>query len=190
LVVFLEERQTGSPFTRWLEKTGVAWLPLSPQEIYLPANRLAPGYVLRLNAGVESARGINRAAFEAQSFANRSAATAVSPDAFISAQPVMASRTRLDARDFSALQCIGTSPALAPVFRSMSAPVPHGVVAAEPPARDCERQVIVRRTPLYSSVPFAEQLPLLREHPGRPLDRETLEQLRRVTALLGSEPER
>lgn len=190
LVVFLNARKPESQFSRWLEKAGVAWLPLSPDEIYLPANRLTRGYVLRLNAPVQRASGINQTAFAAQTYANRSAITAVSRDVFVSGQPVAASKAQMDPRDAGTLSCTGTSPALAPIFRSLSALAARGIVAAEPPAPDAQRQVIVRRTPLYSAVPFEQQLPLLREHPGRPLDRETLEQLRNINQLPGSEQER
>lgn len=62
-------------------------------------------------------------------------------------------------------------------------PVPApaaGGAQAEPPAGGTSREVVLGCTPLYSEVPFEDRLPLLKAHPGGPLDRETMEKLRRL----------
>jgi FecR protein len=165
-------------------KDGVAWLPLGPREFYVPPYRASQRYMAELNAAIDHPSVLSETIFERQLYANRSApgaVSAVSREAFTSGQPVGSCAIRVDARDAALVKALGASPAVTPRLESLSAPAPRGVRVAEPSAQNSERPVIVRRTPASSPVPFELTLPLLKAHPGKPLDRETLNQMTRPT---------
>ncbi len=163
----------------------VAWFPLGPKEIYVPAYRASLHYLANLNPMAENPSTIESAILPRQSYANRQApgaVTAVSRVVFTSGRPVQGSVLAAESRD-AAAQVTGF-PALAPEPESLSTRVP-GVRIPKPPQGSADRHVMLRRSPPPPPIPFEMRLPLLEAHPGQPLDHETLEQLRN-----GQEPER
>ena len=141
----------------------MAWFPLAPQEVYVPAYRASPLHLAELNAAIENPRANDPAALARQSYANRlapDAITAVSREVFTSGQPVGSSANRVDASDAAAVKALGAIPSIAPTLASLSAPAPRGVQVVEPPAQDAVRQVVLRRSPAAAPVPFELRRPL------------------------------
>jgi len=165
----------------------VAWFPLGPKEIYVPAYRASLHYLANLNPMAENPSTIDPAILPRQSYANRQAPgaiTAVSRVVFVFGRPVEGSVLAVESRDAAAAQVTGF-PALVPEPESLSTRVPAGVRIPKPPQESSDRHVMLRRSPPPAPLPFEMRLPLLEANPGQPLDHETLQQLRN-----GQEPER
>jgi len=182
LVVFVGRGSARSQFSDRVAKESVAWLPLGPGEVYVPAYQASRQYLMELNAAIVNSPMLDEAAFARQSYANRSvtdAITAVPRQILTSGQPVGSSAIPVDARDAVEMKATGASPALVPRLESLSAWAAHGVRVPEPPTQNSERPVVMRRTPVISPARFELTLPLLEALPGKPLDRQTLDRLSR-----------
>lgn len=180
LVVFVGATKLGS--------AAVAWFPLAPKEVYVPAYRASLRYLTNLNPMAENPSTIDPTVLPRQPYANRvapDAITAVSRAVFTSGRPLESSILMVESRDAAALQVTASFPPLVPEAESLSGRVPAGARVAQPTQDSSQRQVVLRRSPAPAPIPFESRLPLLEAHPGQPLDRETEEQLRR-----GQEPER
>ena len=180
LVVFVGATRLGN--------AAVAWFPLAPKEVYVPAYRASLRYITNLNPMAENLSTIEPTILPRQQYANRlapDAITAVPRTVFTSGRPVEGSILVLESRDAALAQVTASFPPLVPEAESLSGRVPGGVRVAQPPQGSSQRQVVLRRSPVSAPVPFESRLPLLEAHPGQPLDRETEEQLRK-----GQEPER
>jgi hypothetical protein len=136
---------------------GVAWFPLGPREVYVPARRYSPRYVERVNVtntvivnktyitNVYNKRVTNI------DYRNRhvpGGVTAVSRTTFVSARPVGHHMERIDERAFARERATASAPNIQPVRESRVG------IAAEgrrnmrpPPAAVVNRQVIAKREP-------------------------------------------
>ncbi|HTS49024.1 MAG TPA: DUF6600 domain-containing protein [Bryobacteraceae bacterium] len=180
LVVFVGGTELGS--------AAVAWFPLAPKEIYVPAYRASLRYLTNLNPLAESLPTIEPTILPRQPYANRvapNAMTAVPRAVFTSGRPVEGSILVVGSRAAAAQQLTTSFPPVVPEAASLSGRLPAGTRVARPPQESSQRQVVLRRSPAPTPIPFESRLPLLESHPGQPLDRETVEQLRK-----GQEPER
>ncbi len=178
LVVFVKATKPGT----------VAWFPLGPKEVYVPAYQASLRYLTGLNPMVENPSTIDPTILPRQPYVNRhvpNAITAVSRAVFTSGQPVEGSILAVESRDAAAQPVTASFPPLVPEAESLSGRLPAGTRVAHPPQESSQRQVVLRRSPPLAPIPFEIRLPLLEAHPGQPLDRETVDQLRN-----GHEPER
>lgn len=164
---------------------GMAWFPLAPGEVYVPAYRCSRRYVMDLNGSgtaLETPTATPDVDMLRQTYANRSAAlTAASCEAFTTGQPIGPAATIAMARDAASWKVTGPTAAVAPTLESLGPAFDAGVRVPQPPA-SAEKPVILRGTPPPPPVPFERRRAALEEHPGQPLDRETLDLLRRSRA--------
>jgi hypothetical protein len=117
-----------------------------------------------------------------KTYANRSAAlTATSREAFTTGQPIGPAATIAMARDAASWKVTGPTAAVAPTLESLGPAFEAGVRVLQPPA-SARKPVILRGSPPPPPVPFERRRAALEEHPGQPLDRETLDLLRRSRA--------
>jgi len=171
----------------------VAWFPLGPREVYVPAYRVSPAYVNRVNVtnttvNVTQVTNVykttivnNNTTITNVTYVNRNvqgAVTAVPQHAFATAQPV--SRTAVAVNQ----QEIARVPVTA---RAAVPPAPQAVlgvhantanhVAAPPPAV-VSRPVIAKNTPPPPPPSFAARQQVLERNPGVPVPRQQLRQMR------------
>jgi len=142
---------------------GVAWFPLGPREVYVPARRFSPHYVERVN--VSNTVIVNRTyitnVYENRmpnmSYRNRGvpgAVTAVSRETFVSAGRVADHRVRISESDITRTRVTGAAPRIEPGRESRLG----GATRANfrpPPRAVVDRQVIVKREPPPASAHFA-----------------------------------
>ena len=165
---------------------GVAWFPLGPGEVYVPPYRCSRRYLTNINVSdtvIEHRADIPDVDMTRQTYVNRAAAgalTAMSREAFTTGQPVGRVTVAVSAREAALSRVIGATAPLAPKLQSL-APSPAGLRVPEPPS-SARREVILRGAPPPAPVAFEQRRLALEEHPGRPLDHETLDQLSRATA--------
>jgi hypothetical protein len=160
----------GAPFG-----SGVAWFPLGPREVYVPAYRASTRYLSRLNVTTVSVTRIKIANIN---YVNRAHVTVVSREAFVGARPVrqfMVSVVLAPKARVRYTNIVKVAPQRASVLG-------HGTLPAtvvRPPSGSFNRVVVVRATPPPPRVPFAQQERLLTKTPGRPLDSSRIAQLQR-----------
>jgi hypothetical protein len=147
---------------------GVAWFPLGPREVYVPARRFSPTYVERVN--VTNTVIVNKTyitnVYENKvtniTYRNRTvpgAVTAVSRTTFTSAEPVGRHTVRIDEREITRVQASPLPPHIQPVRESRM-----GVSDAArrnvrmPPATIVNRQVVVKREPPPVAASFARNV--------------------------------
>jgi hypothetical protein len=171
----------------------VAWFPLGPREVYVPAYRVSPAYVNRVNVtnttvNVTQVTNVynttivnNNTKINNVTYVNRNvqgAVTAVPQHAFATAQSV--SRTAVAVNQ----QEIARAPVTA---RAAVPPAPQAVlgvhantanrVAAPPPAV-VSRPVIAKNTPPPALPSFAARQQVLERNPGVSVPRQQLQQMR------------
>jgi len=163
---------------------GVAWFPLGPREVYMPAYRASPRYVQNVNVtnttvnvtnvtNVYNNVNVNNVTYMHQN--NVTAVTAVSHDTFVNARPVGAATVRVNPQQLQAAQ-VQRGVAVAPVRQSV---VGAGAPAAvKPPQAVMNRQVVVKQTPAAPPVSFQTRQQVLTAQPGRAPSPQQLEQLR------------
>jgi hypothetical protein len=162
---------------------GIAWFPLGPREVYVPAYNASPAYINRVNiTNTTIVNNVNITnVYVNKTYINRSApgaVTAVPQNAFASARPVQSVAVRVDARAIQPAQIVNTA-AVAPSRQSVlgnSAPARASV--KQPPAAIQNRPVVAKATPPPAAVPFAQRQQALSASPGRPLDQTQVQRLR------------
>jgi len=132
---------------------GVAWFPLGPREVYVPAYRTSERYMQRVNVTNTTVNVVNvtniynnvnvtNVTYMHQN--NVAAVTAVSHDTFVNARPVGAATVRVNPQQMQAAE-VQRNFQMAPVQRSV---VGAGAVAtAKPPAAVMQRQVVAIQNP-------------------------------------------
>jgi hypothetical protein len=161
---------------------GVAWFPLGPREVYVPAYRASPTYVNRVNVtNTTIVNNINVTNINTTNirYVNREApgaVTAVPQNAFASARPVQSAAVPVRAEALQSAQAMNTAP-VAPIRASVVGGYAGGRVA-QPPASTQNRAVVSRTAPPPAPVPFAQRQQALSANPGRPLDSSQVQQLR------------
>ena len=147
---------------------GVAWFPLGPREVYVPARRYSPRYVERVN--VSNTVIVNKTyitnVYENRvtnvTYRNRGVpggVTSVSRTTFTSAESVGRHQVRVDDREITRVQATGMAPRIEPDRRSRMGVSP----AARPPARTppaavIERTVVARRAPPGADAHFVRNV--------------------------------
>ena len=161
---------------------GVAWFPLGPREVYVPAYRASAVYVNRVNVtNTTIVNNINVTNINTTNvrYVNREApgaVTAVPQNAFAGARPVQNAAVPVRAEALQSAQAMNTPP-IAPGRASVTGGYAGGRVA-QPPAAIQSRSVVTRTAPPPAPVPFAQRQQSLSANPGRPLDSSEVQQLR------------
>jgi hypothetical protein len=155
-----------------------AWFPLGPGEVYRPAYHVSDRYVRNVNiVHVTNVTVINNVNVTNVRYVNREVpggVTAVSHETFVSARPVGGAAVRVDVREVSQAQVIGSTAMIPPRRES----VVGGPIRTNVPAGRMERQVVVRNAPPPPPVSFAAKQQALQANQGRPLDTNTVNTLR------------
>lgn len=162
---------------------GVAWFPLGPGEVYRPAYHVSEVYVRNVNITHVNVTNINVTNVNVTNvrYVNQSvqgAVTAVPQQAFVSARPVGQVATVVPAREAAQAQVVGTTAAVSPRPESIVRRPATVSAVARPPAQILQRPVAVRTAPPPPPVSFRAQQQALQANPGRPLDTNTLGNLR------------
>ena len=151
---------------------GVAWFPLGPREVYVPAYRASTTYVTRINnsSTVVNIRYVNQNA--------PGAIIAVPRGAFAGARPVQQVSVNVNVRQVQQGQMMNTAPVV-PQRESVlgrAAGASGGV--ARPPAAVVNRQVVAKTTPPPPPIPFERRQPALAGSPGHPLEPAAVQSIR------------
>lgn len=164
---------------------GVAWFPLGPHEVFVPAYHTSPTYLTQINVTntvIVNRINITNINVTQVNYVNRTvpgAIMAVQRDAFVSARPVQSASiaVRPDmARSAAVVATVGVAPTRASIVRA-AAP---GANVAKPPAAIVSRAVVAKRTPPPPPVPFAQKQSALAANGGRPLDSNQVRQIRQT----------
>jgi uncharacterized protein DUF6600 len=175
----------------------VGWFPLGPREVYVPSYHVSRDYVNRVNisnttvnnvqiTNVYNTTLINKTTnITNVTYVNRNvrgAVTAVPQRTFAGAQPVARAAVVVNAREIAAAP-VSARVAVAPTRDSvLGAKFATANRVSAPPAAVMNRQVIAKRTPSPPPVPFAKQQQALAAHPGQPLTRSEVRNLRPAAA--------
>jgi FecR protein len=158
---------------------GVAWFPLGPHEVYVPAYPASPTYVRNINISNTAVSGAavmdvyNHTAANIH-YVNRNAPgaiTAVSQSAFTTAQSVAKNAVHLSASESAAASISASAPAITPAAKSLLGAGASGPGIRRPPAVLLNRIVVAKTPPPPAPVPFALQQEAIRANGGRPLAR-------------------
>jgi hypothetical protein len=163
----------------WVGGGGVAWFPLGPREVYVPARRFSRRYVERVNF---TNTVIANRAHIAEMYDNRApnvkyrnrvagAVTAVSRTTFTSAQRIGDRRVRIENQQIARGHATAIAPRIQPARASRLgvAEAVRRTVRVPPPTVE-NRQVIVKREPPPLAARFARNRSLadaVREQAGR-----------------------
>ena len=146
---------------------GVAWFPLGPRDVYLPAYHTSPAYVQNINitntrvinvtqvtnvyntyhtTTVVNNVTVNRINY---TYANNAAAvTAVSRETFVGAKPVQASAVRVTPEQLQTVRVVQTAQPLTPTRASyVSATARVTPAASRPPVAFAQTRVVARIAP-------------------------------------------
>jgi hypothetical protein len=161
---------------------GVAWFPLGPDEVYVPAYRASPTYIRNVNVMNVNVTNINITNIDVRNvrYRNREApgaVTSVSEETFVGARPVGRNAGVVPRERLTGSVVIGTAAPLAPTRVSVLAQ-PGPMRVRRPPETVIDRQVVVKTQPPPARVPFWAAEPALRAQPGRPLDHSIWARLR------------
>jgi hypothetical protein len=158
---------------------GVAWFPLGPREVYVPAYPASQTYVRNINisnaavSGADVTSAYNHAVANPR-YVNRNAPgaiTAVSRTTFATAQSVSRNAVRLGADELAAATVSATAPPITPEKQSLLGAGASGPGIRRPPPVLQNRVVRARTPPSPSAVPFALLQEAIRANGGRPLAR-------------------
>ena len=147
----------------------VGWFPLGPRDVYVPAYRVTPEYVQRINASHVTNVTVTNINVTNVTYVNRAvpgAITAVSRETFVQARPVAAAAVTIP-REQARTSAVVGSAAVVPQRASVAGAAP---ASATPPPAAVARQVVVRSAPPPAPVPFAARQAVLAQHPGQPVD--------------------
>jgi hypothetical protein len=146
----------------------VGWFPLGPREPYIPAYRVTPEYVRRINGAHVTNVNVTTVDVTTITYVNRTvpgAVTAVPRDVFARARPVAPVAVAIPREQAQAAPLAAVA-VVAPQRESIAGPAQH--TAAPPPAA-ASRQVVVRSAPPPPPASFATTESALAQHPGQPL---------------------
>lgn len=160
---------------------GVAWFPLGPREVYVPAYHVSPAYVQQVNVTNTTITNVNVTNVR---YVNREVVggvTAVPQSAFASSQPVGRAAVAVNPREIASAQVTGTA-AIAPRQESVLGNVQGRGMATRPPAAIMNRPVVAKLAPPPPPVPFVQRQAAMAANPGRPLDTQELGRIRGTSA--------
>ena len=175
----------------------IGWFPLGPREVYVPSYRVSRAYVNNVNVSNTTVNTTtvtnvynttivnNNTNITNVTYVNRGvsgAVTAVPQRAFVSAQPVGRSAVAVNAREAASMQ-VSSRAAVAPTNNSVMGARANTVNrVAAPPAAVAQRAVVAKTAPPPAPVPFAARQQVLAAHPGQPVARQQMQQLRPANA--------
>ncbi len=169
----------------------VAWFPLGPREVYVPAYRCSPRYVQNVNITNTTVNNtyvtnvynnytrnvtVTKVTYVNQNISG--AVTAVPRNTFVNARPVAASAIKIRPQQLQSAQVLRAAP-VAPARKSIvgaGAPAP---VAARPPAEAANRKVVAKLTPPLPPIPYERKQSILSAKPGRPPAAPEVDRLRK-----------
>src|SRR6195256_2978913 len=175
----------------------VGWFPLGPREVYVPSYQVSRGYVERVSVSNTTVNNVQVTNVYNTTIVNKTtnvtnvtyvnrnvqnSVTVVPQRAFATAQPVARAAVAVNAQQIAAAP-ITTRVAVAPTRESVlgaRASTANHVTA--PPQAVMNRQVIAKKKPPPPPVPFAKQQQALEAHPGQPLQRSEVRNLRPAAA--------
>jgi hypothetical protein len=139
---------------------GLAWFPLAPREVYVPARRYSPRYVERVNvtntyvsrAHIKDVIGNVVHDVNYRNRAVPGAVTVVSRNAFTNSERVDRNRVRVTQEEILRSRVSASAPQIAPVRESRLGGTRTYV--RPPPQAIAERQVIVKRNPPAADARF------------------------------------
>jgi len=172
----------------------VAWFPLGPREVYIPAYHTSREYVERVNVSNTTVNNItvtnvyNNTSNTNIHYVNKSAkggVTAVSQTTFINAQHVGKSAVVVNQRDIESAP-VSRRAEVAPSRNSVLGPgASEGKHVPQPRAEVINRVVVAKTPPPAAPVPFERQQAKLVAQPGQPLASRDIESLRPSNAAPG-----
>jgi Family of unknown function (DUF6600) len=178
---------------------GVAWFPLAPGEVYVPAYQTSPKYVTNVNITntvvqqttiTNVTNNVTNNNTQTNIYVNQKVAgavTAVPRDTFVNARPVAQAVVKVAPSAITAAPAVRTAP-VAPVRASVmgaNQAGPGNATAAsappKPPAAVVARPVVAKIAPPPPPVAFAQKQQALQANQGKPLDATAEQNLRAAT---------
>jgi len=172
----------GFRFSAFGGGVGVAWFPLGPGEVFVPAYHVSRAYVTQVNVtntvvnvtkvtnvyNTYNTTNVNNTTVNRITYANQTTAvTAVSRDTFVNARPVARNVVAVQPRDI----------AQAPISHLSGAEPVRGSVmgagkptAVAPPRAVVNRQVVAQHAPSQPPTPFAQRQDKLLVRPVSPVN--------------------
>jgi hypothetical protein len=186
----------------------VGWFPLGPREVYVPAYHVSERYVNRVNVSntvvsnttitnvyntqVTNINTTNVTNVTNITYVNKTvpgAVTAVPQRTFTSAQPVARAAVTMSAQQVAAAPVNVRTVAAPTRISVLGASNPTGNRVAQPSAAIASRPVVAKVAPPPPPVSFARQQQALEAHPGQPLARNELQNLRPVPNTPAAQPQ-
>jgi FecR protein len=166
---------------------GVGWFPLGFNEPYIPPYHTSRNYFTQVNVTNIHVTNVtvinnyynNRTTVNNINYVNRTqprAFVAVSASAMSSGQSVRQVAVVVPREQIEHISMVRNAP-VAPVRNSVLG-VNAGRQAVAPPVRAMQRQVVTKTAPPPRPIPFAAKQEALAKNPGRPLDRQSTQQIR------------
>lgn len=192
LVTFVGDSNSSRDFGKG---GGVAWFPLAPGEVYVPAYQTSPTYITNVNVTntvVQQTTITNVVNNNVQTttYVNQrvaGAVTAVPRATFVNAQPVAQAAVKVAPSAITAAPVVHTAP-VAPVKASVMGANKASTASAKavsappkPPDAVLSRPVVAKVAPPPPPVAFAQKQQALQANPGKPLDAKTEQNLRAAT---------
>ena len=178
----------------------VGWFPLGPREVYVPGYNSSRAYVNRVNVSNTTVNNTtitnvyntqvtninnNTTNRTEINYANKTVpggVTAVPQSAFTNAQPVARAAVKIDAQQIASAP-VNSRAAFVPTKSSvLGTSAPTGTRIAQPPAAVATRTVVAKTPPPPPPVSFEKQQQSLAAHPGQPLARTEVQNLRPANA--------
>src|SRR6202790_3612127 len=174
---------------------GVAWFPLAPGEVYVPAHQTSPTYVTNVNVSntvvqQTTITNVVNNSVRTTTYVNQNVAgavTAVPRATFVNAQPVAQAAVKVAPSAITAAPGVHTAP-LAPVKESVMGANKESTASAaavsappKPPDAVVSRPVVAKVAPPPPPVAFAQKQQALQANPGKPLDAKAEQTLRAAT---------
>jgi len=197
LVTFVGDSNSSRDFGN---RGGVAWFPLAPGEVYVPAYQTSPKYVTNVNITntvvqqstiTNVTNNVTNNNTQTTIYVNQKVAgavTAVPRDTFVNARPVAQAAVKIAPNAITAGPAVRTAP-VAPERASIMGANrgrPGNAAAAAsapptPPAAVVARPVVAKVAPPPPPVAFAQKQQALQANQGKPLDAKAEQNLRAAT---------
>jgi hypothetical protein len=142
----------------------VAWFPLGPRDVFLPAYRVTPEYVQRINVAHVNVTNVSVTNI---TYVNRSvpgAVTAVPRDTFVQSRSVATTAIPISREQAQTAQVLGTTATVAPQIATLAGQAQMRVPM--PPSAAVNRPVIARHAPPPSSMPLVRTIAPTRPAPA------------------------
>ena len=160
---------------------GVAWFPLGPRDVFVPAYHVSPAYVQNIN--VSNTTVINRTEvvnvynnYQVThvtniTYVNQSApgaVMAVSRETFVNARPVAAASVKISAEEIQHPRVMKTAAPLTPTHAARIGPSAPAKASAKPPAALASHPVVTKRAPSPRAVVVGKPAPVkaMAAHPS------------------------